>query len=252
MRWLRWDFLAVRPNPLRKKHRLVVRRERPHRLYLVLAAAVVLMALAAAYLLGEHRGGFLRFRTGAKIARLDHALSQQAAQDEKLRLRVAFLEHALSLAHQSAGALKNTLSEQQGELAELRQHLDFYRGILTTGNGSASIRIGGLQVLPTGRRREYRFQIVLVRADGKSKPALTGDCGVTVSGERDGKTVELPLRRVSPQADDPLKFRLRYFTNLAGTLDLPAGFTPQSVSVTVHIKGDGTVEGRFNWPAFRG
>jgi len=244
--------LAVRPDSVRKKHRLVVRRERPHRLYLLLAAGVVLMALVAVYLIGERRAGFLRFRSEAKIAHVDHALSQTSAENEKLRLRVSFLEHALSLSHQSAGALKNTLSQQQTRLAELRRNLDFYRGILTAGNGSASIRIGGLQVLPTGRRHEYRFQIVLVRADGKSSPALSGTCGVTVTGERGGKTVALPLRRVSPSADDPLKFRLRYFTNLAGTLDLPAGFKPRSVKVNVDIKGDGTVKGRYNWPAFRG
>lgn len=246
------SFSALPADPLRKKHRLVVRRERSRRPYLVFACVLVLLALAVAYLVGERRGGFLRFRTAAQIARINNALTGEAAANQKLQLRVAFLEHALALAHQSAVATRATLSRQQSELVKLHQDLAFYQGIFAPGSQDASVQIGGLQVLPTGQSREYRFQIVLVRADGKSSPPLAGTCSVTVSGERAGKALRLPLRAVSQGSDDPLRFTLRYFTNLAGTLDLPAGFTPHDVDVEVAIRGGGTVKSSFSWPAFRG
>lgn len=212
----------------------------------------MLIALVGAYLLGEYRAGFLRFQSAARISRLNSALAASSARNQKLRLKVAFLQREVTLVNQSAAAVKASLSQQQGELTKLRQDLAFYRGIFAPTGQQANVQIGGLQVLPTGRAREYRYQIVLVRADGKSSPTLLGTCRVTVSGDRSGKLIHLPLRSVSPDAEGPLRFTLRYFTNLAGTLDLPTDFSPREINVKVDIKGGSTVKNSFSWPVFRG
>lgn len=237
-----------------QQQKLVVKRENPgrRRLYAGLALVVVVLALAAAYVAGERRGGYLRVATGRQIAKLSGALATVSGENEKLKTRAAFLSHSLALAAQSASAVKAALATQQGELVKLRQEVAFYRGLVAPpANGDATVRIAGLQLLPTGASREYRYQIVLVRADGKTSPALKGSCRLSVKGTRDGKKQTLSLKTLSP-GDDPVDFTLRYFTNLAGTLEIPAGFDPEEVDVEVRMQGDGTVTGSYSWPVFRG
>ena len=217
----------------------------------MLVLAVVLL-VAGAYWFGESRGGYLHFRAAAALSKADSALAQRSTENARLRLRVSFLEHSLKLANQSATITKQTLIKQQGQINDLQRQLAFYRGIVSPAASGSAVRIAGLQVLPDGSSREYRFQIVLVRADEDSHSPLHGTCSVTVSGERGGKQERLSLGSVSPDTPDPLKFTLRYFANLSGALHLPAGFTPHQVDVSVDVRGNGKVTASYNWPAFRG
>ena len=221
-------------------------------MYLALGVLVLLMALAVTYWYGERRGGYLHFETAAQLARTGKALEKQSDENARLRLRVSILEHSLKLANESASEVKKTLIKQQGQLNDLQRQLAFYRGIVAPPAKDAAVRIAGLQVLPDGSSRAYRFQIVLVRADDKSKPALHGRCTVTVSGERNGKTIRLALASVSPNTPDPMRFTLRYFTNLSGALRLPSNFTPHEIDVSVDVEGKGTTRASFNWPTFSG
>lgn len=208
--------------------------------------------IAGAYWLGESRGGYLHFRSAAALSRVNRALADQSRENARLHLRVSFLEHSLKLVNQSAVITKKSLIKQQGQLDNLQRQLAFYRGIVTPGETGAAVRIAGLQVLPAGSSREYRFQIVLVRGGENSKSPLRGTCSVTVSGERAGKKERLSLGSVSPDTPDPLKFTLRYFANLSGALRLPAGFTPHKIDVSVDVRGKSKISTSYSWPAFRG
>lgn len=235
--------------------RIVIRREHPRRrrFFAALALFVAVLALAASYLVGEHRGGFLRFESARQISRLNGAVRKESARNAELERRTAFLEHSLSLAASSTAALKASLSTQQQRLAKLKQNLAFYEGLVTPKDTSgAPVRIAGLQLIPMGASHEYRFQIVLVRTNGRKKPLLRGVCNVTVSGVRRGKTERLSLRAASQSGDDKLHFTLGYFTNLAGILALPSGFVPKQVDVNVELDGGSTVSGSYSWLIFRG
>ncbi len=236
------------------KSSLVIRPHHPHRrrIYLILSILVAAIVLGGVYWFGESRGGYLHFHAVAALSRANRALAEQARTSAGLRLRVSFLEHSLTLAEQSAVIVKKSLIAQQGQLNKLQRQLAFYRGIVAPAKTGAAVRIAGLQVLPDGSAREYRFQIVLVRGDGDSRLPLRGTCSVTVSGERGGKEERLSLSAVSPNTPNPMKFTLRYFTNLSGALRLPPGFTPHKVDVTVEVRGKGSISTSYSWPAFRG
>ena len=242
------------PSGQSLKHALVVRPHNPRRrrIYLVLSVIAVVALVAGAYWFGESRGGYLHFQAAEQLAKSNQALATQSRENAKLQLRVSFLEHSLKLADQSDVIIKKSLIKQQGLINDLQRQLAFYRGIVTPPETDSAVRIAGLQVLPDGSARAYRFQIVLVRGDEDSKSPLRGTCSVTVSGERNGKEVRLSLGAVSPDTPDPLKFTLRYFANLSGSLHLPAGFTPHQVDVSVDVRGKGKISASYSWPAFRG
>lgn len=235
------------------KKSLIVRHHRPglRRIYIVAGVLAGIAALALTYWYGERRGGYLHFQAAAQLDQSAQALQKEASKNAQLQLRVSFLEHSLKLANQSATEVKKAMIRQQGQLDHLQRRLAFYRGIIEPPSGDAPIRIAGLQVLPGGSSRAFRFQIVLVRDDDKTKPSLVGRCSVTVTGEHDGKTIQLSLTSVSPDTPDPIQFTLRYFRNLSGTLRLPAHFTPHRVVVSVTVKGKGTTHASYNWPTFR-
>lgn len=236
------------------KPSLVVRPHNPRRrrIYLAASGLAVIGFVAAVYWFGESRGGYLHFSSAAKLSKANRALEIRSRENAKLRLRVSFLEHSLKLADQSAVIIKQSMIKQQDQINDLQRQLAFYRGIVTPAQTDSAVRIAGLQVLPDGSPREYRFQIVLVRGDEDTKVPLRGTCSVTVSGERGGKSERLSLGAVSPDTPDPLKFTLRYFANLSGALHLPAGFTPHQVDVSVDVQGKGKISASYNWPAFRG
>ncbi|MGH8127306.1 MAG: DUF6776 family protein [Gammaproteobacteria bacterium] len=235
------------------KRSVIVRSHHPRRrIYLIVAILAVAAALAGIYWFGESRGGYLHFRETAALAKANRALADQARANAQLQLRVSFLDHSLKLANESATLVKKNLIAQQSQLNHLQRQIAFYRGIVTPGETGAAVRIAGLQVLPDGSSREYRFQIVLVRGDENSKSPLRGTCSVTVSGERAGKKERLSLGAVSPSTPDPMKFTLRYFTNLSGALRLPVGFIPHHVDVSVEVKGKDKISASYSWPAFRG
>ncbi len=239
---------------MRKPPRLVVRHEHPSRRRRLFALAVLaaVLALAFAYFAGAYWSASVSLRTAGASGQLRQALLAQSAANEKLRSRTAFLEQSLALSNQSEAATRKNLFDEQAKQVALRQKLALYEGILTQGEDRVPVKIAGLQIIPTGNAREYRFQIVLVRANGKADKSLSGSCGVTISGEKNGKALRLSLAKVMPDGADPIKFKLRYFSNLGGTLRLPAGFKPAKVDIVIKTEGAVDMTGSYSWPAFQG
>jgi hypothetical protein len=72
-----------------------------------------------------------------------------------------------------------------------------------------------------------------------------------IVGILDDESVVLALDEVSDPAVQQLKFRFRYFQDLAGTIKLPGEFAPDRVELTVRPEGKGKqvpVVQSFDWP----
>ncbi|MGH8160785.1 MAG: DUF6776 family protein [Gammaproteobacteria bacterium] len=215
-------------------------------------ALIALLALALAYFAGVYWGAPAPVRSAARHDTLTRALKAQAGQNAKLRARVAFLEQSLAMATQSGAATKKALFDEQADEVALKKKLAFYQEMLQQGTSGSAVRIAGLQIVPTAGTRRYRFQIVLVRARHAGKHGLvSGTCAVSLLGERAGKSTRLKLDAVSATAN-PMKFRLRYFQNLAGTFRLPAGFAPRKVEVSVKVGDAASVTSSYSWSIFQG
>jgi hypothetical protein len=72
---------------------------------------------------------------------------------------------------------------------------------------------------------------------------------VDVVGERAGQQVVLPLTEIEPNADYPLQYRFRYFQDFSGTMQMPEGFEPLRVVVTVTRQGsrEANLQRTFDW-----
>lgn len=239
-----------------RRHTRLPKRYQPGKIArytLVWGAAVAVLALALAYFAGVYWGAPPSLRTAAANSRLERAFSAQSADNAHLRTREAFLEQSLSLSRQSEAATRQALIAQRGKMVDLQRKLDFYEGIVSTGTSKTAIKIAGLQIIPTRRAREYRFQIVLVHAGGKRGKSISGDCHIVLTGKRDGKKTHLSLAKISPRSAKSMKFTLRYFRNLGGSFRLPVGFTPEKVDISITTGDDKPdVTSSYSWAAFGG
>lgn len=229
------------------------RRQHTSRPAIVFVTLIALLALALAYFAGVYWGAPMSVRTAGKHTRLTRAFSEQSEKNAQLRTRVAFLEQSLALSKQSEAATREALIDQKGKLVQLQRKLDFYEGIVTKDTQKAAVKIAGLQIIPTSRSREYRFQIVLVHTGGERGDSVSGVCHIVISGSQDGKKKRLALSAISSRDAGPMEFALRYFRNLGGAFRLPAGFTPEEVDISISTGGEETdLTSSYSWEAFGG
>ena len=77
-----------------------------------------------------------------------------------------------------------------------------------------------------------------------------------IAGAMPEYQTEIGLERVTEPAVKELKFRFRYFQELAGTIRLPEGFKAKQVVLTIRVKGKGKgkmdpIVQSFDWAATR-
>ncbi|MGH8274787.1 MAG: DUF6776 family protein [Gammaproteobacteria bacterium] len=239
---------------MHKKPRLVMRREGDDRGRQLFGLAVIIaaLALALAYFAGVYWGAPAPVRTASGQGEVARALAAQSAANAKLRTRVAFLEQSLAMSRQSEADTKKAFFKQQASEVALKKKLAFYQGMFPqSGSGLAAVKIAGLQIIPDANAREYRFQIVLVRADATRRKPISGTCAIAITGTRDGKPARLSLAEVSSQ-NSPIKFKLRYFGNIGGSFRLPAGFEPKKVNVSIRAGDGSSADSSYDWSLFQG
>ncbi|MDN5864836.1 MAG: hypothetical protein L0I62_06425 [Gammaproteobacteria bacterium] len=240
---------------MRKHPRPRIRQDRRSRDWrrIALLTLIFAAALALCYFAGVYWGAPSALRGLAQTTELERALSTQSTDNARLRTRTAFLAQSLALSKKSEAATRQAMFELKAKQMQIRRKLAFYEGIVTGGAGEAEVKIAGLQIIPTRRSREFRFQIVLVHAGENRGQTVSGVCRIVVSGMLDGEQKQLPLEKISLRGAGPMDFTLRYFRNLSGTLRLPAGFTPRKVEISISLeKSEASVSGSYSWPAFQG
>lgn len=207
--------------------RVVVRRHEPRRTALVRGGLAVgaLALLVGAFELGRVTAGR---STGDWFAER-RAASRTADRVAELEAKLAESEIARRVDKEAYAQVEASLADLQSRLAEQSQELSFYRGILSPTDGSATLRVQRLLVMPGMEPHHYRLRIVLVQA-GRQDAPVAGSLDVAVDGTRGGRPASLPLDEIARQSKS-LGFSFRYFQEVETEVELPADFQPQRVQV---------------------
>ena len=223
--------------------------------YLIRAALVLCgIALIAAgwwlYDLGKLHGvDELRLlRTRHEVLEKRH--SKVLGDNRELREKVAIMQRSSQIDRQAARDVKADLATLEEELQAAREEIEFYRGIVSPGDVKPGLRIHRFQVVPGVVAGEYRYDLVLTQLKHNDRH-VSGVAGWKIVGTLNGEPGELGLAEVTRPAVQQLKFRFRYFQNLAGTLYLPDGFEAKKVVLSIRPEGKGNpspVEQEYDWP----
>jgi len=223
------------------------------RVAVVVAAALLAYAGWWLYDLGKVHGvselGSLRTR----YAVAEKRNSKLIAGNKTLREQVAILERSSKIDRQAAKDVKSDLGKLEDELQAAREEVEFYRGIVAPGDVQSGLRIHRFSLDRGNSEGKYHYALVLTQLKRNDR-MVTGVVDLKITGRMFGEPGELALAGVTRPAVKQLKFRFRYFQELAGTIRLPEGFEPEAVILDIRPEGKGKASARsitqtFDWDA---
>lgn len=202
-------------------------------------------------------------------------------QVDALRLQLADVEAELvdtrlnEQVQQSANdALRVDLTDAHQSMARLQEEVTFYKGLMAPSSLRQGLQVAELQLEPlqSGREKaEYTYQLLLTQV-ALRRSFISGEVRIDVVGhfsqdseirggrdgqedgqknrQKDGQKTEavLSLTELTDATTYPLKFRFRYFQDLAGRLTLPEDFHPERVLVSANQSGKDPLQVTFAWP----
>ncbi len=202
------------------------------------------------YDLGKLHGadelGSMRSRLGV----LEKRHGKVLGDNRELREKVAILQRSSQIDRQAALGVKADLATLEEELQAAREEVEFYRGIVSPGDVKPGLRIHRFQLVAGVMAGEYRYDLVLTQLKHNDHQ-VSGVAGWKIVGSANGEPVELGLADVTRPPVEQLKFKFRYFQDLAGTLHLPEDFEAKKVFLSIKPEGKGnpqSVEQEYDWP----
>jgi hypothetical protein len=233
---------------------LVVRAHHPWktRILFVLAAVVLYLGSWALFEYGRYSAGFdgieARDERNVLLAQIDD-LEDQIAE---LRKDKAGLERAQQIERKAYDDLDTTLKVLQSEILELKEEVAFYRGIISPRDAAQGLYLQSFKIEANGSPRGFRYKVVLTQVFQNERLAR-GMVHLSIEGLMNQQPKVLSLAELTEKHVKELEYRFKYFQNMEGDLQLPVGFKPKRVILSVlpagHSANEGTIEKTYDWPA---
>jgi hypothetical protein len=202
------------------------------------------------YDFGKLRGAIELAQLRTENYALEQLIKKTTRENKGMLEKLAILERSSQIDQQAALAVKSELGQLESELQAAREEIEFYRGIVAPGNVSPGLRIHRFVLEPGLVAGEFHYDLVLTHLKHNDQ-LVSGVVDWKITGTQEGVPVELELADVSDSQVRQLKFRFRYFQDLAGSIRLPVGFQADHVELTVRPEGNdrqSPVVQKFNWP----
>ncbi|WP_226665089.1 DUF6776 family protein [Microbulbifer aggregans] len=234
-----------------KQYRMKVVPHRPFQgVFSVLGVSLlVLSTTAGAYFAGQYQ---LRKGLDQKTRQHEQAEKQlQALQDEieTLRVRAASAEQSVTISEQASESVRAELIAKDNKIAELNKEISFYRGIMAPNEGSDGVSIGRFSISEAGTPGRYQYKL-LVQQSAARHQVVTGAVRFTIFGQLNGAEQRYALSDLSSQVESvSIPLRFKYFQNIEGELQLPEGFEPEGVELSLKSsKSKGfSIDQRYGW-----
>lgn len=223
---------------MKRRSRHVIRTaEDPRRRWLIVVIGLI-ATLVGAVLLYQYAQSQVECDLSTS-----HALMRQQRdlQEEMRSLREENRELAEEVVRSQRGSqidgaataeMQETLKSQQAEIAEMKEQLAFFRGIVEPAESAAGLRIQRLVVWPGKEDRVFHFSLVLIQSV-RNESKVSGRVKMTAQGVSSGnaRTIDLASHMLKPRPS--LGFKFRYFQEINGAFRLPKGFDPGKVDIQV-------------------
>jgi hypothetical protein len=134
-----------------------------------------------------------------------------------------------------AAALEQTrlqLLDMQKQVYRRDQELKLYREMLQDSSQSSGLSVSDLRIEKVVERL-YQYHWVVQQKTHEAKK-LQVNAKIWIIGTQDGKEKILPLNEIDAEIDDlPIQLKLKYFSINRGLVELPQGFTPEFLRVSL-------------------
>lgn len=250
-----------------KLPRIIVDSVRPKRTPLRMLQGVLIGTLAGLAvwfawkpMLGDRTSALTQAQTALEKARserqtLERELSLANNRIDELQEARVYAEQSLAIDQQAHADLQASIARLQAEAADLREQIEFYRGIVSPEQVHAGVRIYDMSVSPTEIADTYRYEMMLIQAAHKKK-RVNGRIEVTLTARDDaGRERVLDWSELGIGHDtENLLFSLRYFQDFSGEFRLPPGLIPLRLRIRLMEDKSDVVaaEATYEWQAILG
>jgi hypothetical protein len=224
--------------------KFVIRRHTPVRTLLLRTAGLLigLFALYVVFEFGRYSAGFDRAAAATERRDLQQVIVGLKSQIQELHAQMAQLQMLQAVAAREHQEFGREMAELQAQIDRDRQDLAVYRGVIAPASSGSSLQVQQLRITAGDAARQYVAHLTLMQG-GKPDVAVNGAVSVRVTGQLNGAAAGVEGTGSTPQG----AVSFRYYQAVDYQIQLPSGFAPSTVEVTLR---DGRSNGSVGTQSF--
>ena len=234
-----------------KSYEMVVVTNRP--IFRVMATTLLICGVCLfgmfTYYEGKERGMAIRAGWLVEHNQLREELLAASKQIKLMQKEVATLRVGSAIDEKANAEIRDTVELQQESIAELKEEISFYKGVMAPGSDQKGLRVESFDVSIPDASNKVEYSLLLTQVV-ENHELVQGKVEVSVSGMMGRNEEILALNKLDDDKVHPVSFRFRYFQNINGEMVIPKGFEPQKVQIVAQTSGRKSqrLERSFTWP----
>lgn len=233
-----------------KQFQMVVVPHRP--LYKAGIFCLFLVAMVALSFLTYEYGMTQGLATKVEVVKEKDEIKAQLADSSQLisniRQELADLKLGGEVDTRANEEVRQTVEVLQDEIAQLREEISFYKGVMVPNVEEKGLRIERLDMANTSDPNKFRYSLLLTQVVDKHN-YVQGGVEIALLGREGESEKQLLLSELNEEKQSRIKFRFLYFQNIDGELLVPDGFVPHEVMIIARSSGTNgqRLEKKFDW-----
>jgi hypothetical protein len=233
-----------------KQYKMVVVPYRPVYkavIFLVFISSMVVFG-GLIYEYGNNRGLELKVEVVREKDLISKQLGEARTLIAEMRQQISDLKLGGEIDNQANEEVRQTIENQRNMLAAQDEEINFYKGVMVPNAGAKGLRIERLDV-SSNAAGKVRYSLLLTQVVDK-RGYVQGGVQISLLGQNGGREEVLQLGEQGRDKAEAIRFRFRYFQNIAGEVQLPAGFVPREFMVVANSSEPiaQRLEKKFDWP----
>ncbi|MGL5091111.1 MAG: DUF6776 family protein [Aeromonas sobria] len=195
----------------------------------------LLVVLAVGGLIGYFAGNRQELAQSSLLVVQQETLERQGKAIGQLKTELGVKDTQLATQRAAFEQLQTTLKSQEAQVQELKRQLAFFERIMRPTGEQVGVVIDNLTLQETSIPGRYHYRLALTQP-AKKRELFRGQVQIRVEGSLADKPKTLTGRDLGMKVSE-WRYALRYFQLLAGNWQLPEGFVPDRIRVTINKDG---------------
>ncbi|MBL0458217.1 hypothetical protein JD499_13535 [Aeromonas enteropelogenes] len=195
----------------------------------------LLAVLIVGALIGYFVGNRQELAQSSLLVVQQETLDRQGKAIGQLKTELGVKDTQLATQKAAFEQLQTTLKSQEAQVQELKRQLAFFERIMRPTGEQVGVVIDNLTLQETSIPGRYHYRLALTQP-AKKRELFRGQVQIRVEGSQDDKPRILTGRDLGMKVSE-WRYALRYFQLLEGNWQLPEGFVPDRIRVTINKDG---------------
>ncbi|MFL9596243.1 DUF6776 family protein [Aeromonas veronii] len=195
----------------------------------------LLVVFAVGGLAGYFAGNHQDLAQSSLLGVQQETLDRQSNAISQLKTDLGLKDTQLATQRAAFEQLQTTLKSQEAQVQELKRQLAFFERIMRPTGEQVGVVIDNLTLQETSIPGRYHYRLALTQP-AKKRELFRGQVQIRVEGSLADKPKTLTGRDLGMKVSE-WRYALRYFQLLEGNWQLPEGFVPDRIRVTINKDG---------------